>query len=71
MFLIDTIKHNEKKFKMFLYFFTQLFRRGELQAYKIKPVLFLFMLCFLAATKTSFRTKNPTRKVLLNMKTKF
>ena len=38
-------------------FFTRLFRRGESQAYKIKAVLFLFVLCFLAATKNVFKRK--------------
>jgi hypothetical protein len=31
------------------------FKRGELRAYKIKPVLFLFALGLLAATKTLFK----------------
>ena len=54
MFFIDALKHNvEKKFKYFV-FFTRLFRGGESQEYKIKPVLFLFVLSFLAATKTLY-----------------
>ena len=51
MFLIDAIKPNlEKKFKTF--FFMRLFKGGESGAYKIKPVLFLFELNLLAATRT-------------------
>ena len=33
-----------------------MFRGVESLAYKIKPVLFLFVLCFLLATKTLFKT---------------
>ena len=56
MFLIDVIKHNvEKKIQNLFYLCTQLFRGGELQAYKMKPALFLSMLCFLAVTKTLFK----------------
>ena len=54
MFLMDAIKQNvEKKLETFW----RLLMGGESQAYKIKPVLFLFVLCFLAATKTLFKTK--------------
>ena len=54
MFLIDAINHNvEKKLETL---FTRLFMGSELQAYKIKPPLFLFVLCFLAATKNLFKT---------------
>ena len=46
------VKHNvEKRFhSKLVLFFTRLFRGGKSQAYKIQPVLFLFILCFLAAT---------------------
>ena len=57
MFLIDAIKHNvdcREEIQNLFFFFTRLFRRGL--AYKIKPVLFLFVLCFLAATKTLIKT---------------
>ena len=54
MFLIHAIKHNvENKFKT--YFILSDCRGDELQASKIKPVLFLLVLCFLAATKTLFK----------------
>ena len=53
---IKLFQSGEKKIKIFFYFFTLLFRGGELQVYKIKPFLFLFMLCFLATTKTLFKT---------------
>ena len=53
MFLIDVIKHNvEKKFITCFIFL----RGGESQAFKIKSVLFLFVSCFLAVTKTLFKT---------------
>ena len=39
----------------------RLFRGGESQAYIIKPVLFLFVLCFLAVTKLY---SNQTRKAI-------
>ena len=55
MFLIDAINHNIEK-KFITYFFTRLFSGGESQAYKIKPVLFLYVLCFLAAAKTLLET---------------
>ena len=52
MFLIDAIKPNiEKKIKTCV-ISTQLFRVGELGAYKIKPVWFLFAIGLLAAIKT-------------------
>ena len=48
MFLIDVIKPNvENKFKTC--FFTRLFGGGKSEEYKIKPVLFLFVLGLLAA----------------------
>ena len=57
MFLIDAIKHNvEKKFKTCFIFLRDCLSGGESQAYKIKPVLFLIMLCFLAVTKTLLKT---------------
>ena len=57
MVLIDTIKPNkEKKFRSKK--FMQLFR----VKYKIKPVLFLFMIDLLAATKTLSKEK---RKIFL------
>ena len=37
-------------------FFTRLSRGVESQAYKIKTFLFCFVLCFLAAAKTLFKT---------------
>ena len=58
MFLIDAIKPiKEKKFKHFSKFFMRLFRGGELRADKIKPVLFLYTVGLLAATKTLHKTK--------------
>ena len=50
MFLIDAIKPiEEKKFKnCFIFYATD-----ELRAYKIKPVLFLYAVGFLAATKNT------------------
>ena len=45
MFLIDAIKHNVEK---------------EIKAYKIKQVLFLFVLCFLATTKNLLKIKENT-----------
>ena len=43
-----TFSYSQKRnSKHFLY--ATVFRGGESQAYKIKPVLFLFVLCFLAA----------------------
>ena len=52
LFLIDTIKPNlENKIKNFM----RLFKGGKLGGYKIKPVLFLFVLGLLAATKTLFK----------------
>ena len=39
------------------YIFVRLFRGDELEAYKIKPFLFLFALGLLAATKTLFKRK--------------
>ena len=57
MFLIDAIKPIvEKKFKT-CFHFTRLFRVDELRAYKIKPVLFLYAVGFLAATKTFHKRK--------------
>ena len=53
MFLIDTIKPKIKKNKNF--FFARLFKGGDSEAYKIKPVLFLLALGLLAATKTLFK----------------
>ena len=68
MFLIDTIKPNvEKEIQNLFYFFTQLFRGGESQAYKIKPVLFISVLCFLAATKTLFKTNDKGRYLSIMM----
>ena len=50
MFLIEAIKHNiEKNLKLVF------LRDCESQAYKIKPVLFLLLLCFMVATKTLFK----------------
>ena len=52
MLLIDAIKPKvEKKLKTCL-FFARLFRGDRSRAYKIKPVLCLFTLGLLAATKT-------------------
>ena len=60
MFLIDAVKPKvEKKFKT-CFIFLRLFKRVELEAYKIKPVLFLFAIGLLAATKTLFK---ETRKL--------
>ena len=50
MFLNGAIKPIvEKKFKT-CFFFTRLLRGDELRAYRIKPVLFLYAVGFLAAT---------------------
>ena len=49
MFLIGAILNLDKTFKTCI--FTRLFRGVELRAYKIKPVLFLYAVGFLAATK--------------------
>ena len=52
MFLIDASKLNlEKKFKT-CFIFTRHFSEGKSGAYKIKPVLFLFVLRLQATTKT-------------------
>ena len=40
-----------------IFFFFRLFRGGELKAYKIKPVLFLYAVGLLAATKTLHKRK--------------
>ena len=62
MFSIEAIKSIiEKKFNAF---FTRLYRGGEMRAYKIKPVLFLYTLGFLAATKTLQKRKR--RKTIVN-----
>jgi hypothetical protein len=54
MFLIGDIKPIvEKKFKTCVSF-TQLFRRGELRAYKIKPVLLLYAAVGLLAAMKKF-----------------
>ena len=51
MFLINAIKHNvDKIFKTFF-----CISLCDCLAYKIKPVLFLIVLCFLAETKTLFK----------------
>ena len=52
MFLLDAIKPKVKKKEFFFLFFARLFRGGKFEAYKIKPVLFLFDLGLLAVTKT-------------------
>ena len=52
MFLIGAIKPIVKIISKLYSFSTRLFWGGELREYKIKPVLFLFVLCFLAAIKT-------------------
>ena len=58
MFLIGAVKPIvEKKFKTCFIFFMQMFRGGELRAYKIKPVSFLYAVGFLAATKTLHKRK--------------
>ena len=66
MFFIGAIKPSiGKKLKTCL-FLTRLFRRGESGEYKIKPVLLLFVLGLLAATKTIFKRnekKNTFQKV--------
>ena len=55
MFLIDAIKPKvENKLKTCI-FFARLFKGGDSEAYKIKPVLFLLALGLLAATKTLFK----------------
>ena len=64
MFLIDAIKHNVKRYLKLVLFFTRLLRGGDPQAYKINPVLFLFVLCFLAATDTLIKTNEKV--VLFN-----
>ena len=51
MFLIGAIKPIVKK-KFQTCIFSQLLRGGELRAYKIKPVLFLYSVGFLATAKT-------------------
>ena len=51
MFLMDKLKHNVENKLELVFIFMRLFRGGESQAYKIKPVLFLFVLCLMAATK--------------------
>ena len=63
MFLIGTIKPSRKEIKTF--FFMGLFRVGELRANKIKPILFLYAVFFLAATKTLHK-----RKEKVNISTK-
>ena len=78
MFLIDSIKPKvEKKLKAFFTFFALLFSRVELEAYTIRPVLFLFALGLLAETKTSKERRkvitiflSEMRKLLIiNLKT--
>ena len=47
MFLINATKPKEENKLKLVLFFAQLFRGGESEAYKIKPVLFLFPLRFI------------------------
>ena len=58
MFLIDTIKPKVEINKKLVLIFVRLFKGGELKSYKIKPVLFLFTLGLLAATKKIFKRNN-------------
>ena len=57
MFLIDAIKLNvEKKIYNLFYFY-------ESEAYKIKPVLFLFVLSLLAVTKKHYSKETREKTV--------
>ena len=51
MFLIGAIKPLVEKKSQTCFIFPRLFMGGELRAYKINPVLFLYDVGFLAATK--------------------
>jgi hypothetical protein len=62
MFLIDATKtYSRKEIQNLCYFFTRLFRGGELRAYKIKPVLF-YAVGLLAATK--YYTKKRRNEII-------
>ena len=62
MILIGAIKPIvENKFKT-CFIFTRLFRGGELRAYEMKPVLFLYAVGFLAAT-TNITHKKGDNKI--------
>ena len=64
MFLIDAIKtYSRKEIQNLCYFFTRLFRGGELRAYKIKPVLF-YAVGLLAATKILHKKKGEKKLYL-------
>ena len=56
MSLIGVFKRR-KEIHNWFYYFTRLFRGGGLRAYKIKPVLFLYAVGLLAATKTFHKRK--------------
>ena len=58
--LFNNLKRNSK----LVWFSSRLFRGSESQAYKIEPVLFLLVLCFLAATKTLFKINEKTKSRL-------
>ena len=65
MFLIGTIKPIVEKNLKLLLFFTGLFRGGELRAYKIKPVLFLYAVGLEAAKKTLHKRKEKTIIIII------
>ena len=58
MFLLRYQTYSTKEIKnLFYLFITLLFSLGELRAYKIKPVLFLYPFGLLAATKRLHKRK--------------
>ena len=67
MFSIGAIRPISEKKTFFI--FTRLFRGGESGEYEIKPVLFLYAVSLVAATKTLFKRKEKMVYYLIVLKT--